>query len=234
MSRGGDDGRAADGPSRILPLTPAQQARLAALGPRERFSDAEFQRWAQSHRNPQSLAASGRAGWQAMVDAHGRAALAAAGKLGWAATVRRYGADFAFDRAAQTRRERPSGPERSMIALLASLGQRQEEDYLREHKVAPRTYVDFAWPDRQAIEVYGAVHFGRFDPDGTRALYDAAREARIRDLGWSLLIVAADDLRPARREATRARVEAFLHPKEGRLVSVSRQAMVQLRTLWRR
>jgi very-short-patch-repair endonuclease len=214
MSRGGDDGRAADGRSRILPLTPAQQVRLAALGPRERFRDAEFQRWAQSHRSPQSLAA--------------------AGKLGWAATVRRYGSDFAFDRAAQTRRERPSAPERAMIALLASLGQRQGEDYRREHKVAPRTYVDFAWPDRRAIEVYGAVHFGRFDPDGTRAAYDAAREARIRELGWSLVVVTANDLRPAQREATRARVGAFLRPEEGRLVSVSRQAMERLRTLWRR
>lgn len=120
-----------------------------------------------------------------------------------------------------------------MIALLAELGQHQD-DYQREHKVAPRTYVDFAWPDRQAIEVYGAVHFGRFDPDGTRAAYDAAREARIRDLGWLLLVVTADDLRPMQREATRERVAAFLRLEEGRLVSVSRQAMVQIRTLWRR
>ena len=43
----------------------------------------------------------------------------------------------------------------------------------REHKVAPRTYVDFAWPDRRAIEVYGAVHFGRFDPDGTRQFLES-------------------------------------------------------------
>jgi very-short-patch-repair endonuclease len=196
-------------------LTPAQQERFAALTPRERFGDAEFQRWAQSHRSTESLVAEG--------------------KLGWAATVRRYGADFAFDRAAQTRRGRPSGPERAMIRLLGEMGHQDQRDYAREYKAAARTYADFAWPERvRIVEVYGTVHFGRFDPDGTRAAYDATREQRLRDLGWSLLVVTGEELRPEQWATTRARVAAFLQLEEGALVSVSRQAMDYLRHLWRR
>src|SRR5579884_1478676 len=118
--------------------------------------------------------AAGRAGWQAMIEVHGREILSRAGRLGWAATVAKYGEEFAWDRAAETRRERPTASERAMIALLAELGQRDRVDYEREFKVAPRTHVDFAWPDgeKAVIEVYGGVHFGPFDADGARAAYD--------------------------------------------------------------
>ena len=68
-------------------------------------------------------------------------------------------------------------------------------DYRREHKVAPSTHVDFAWPEqRKVLEVYGGVHrVLAFDQDGLRAAREAAREERIRAAGWELLTVTDRD-----------------------------------------
>jgi len=68
------------------------------------------------------------------------------------------------------------------MALLGDLGHYYRNHYTREHKVAPRTHVDFAWPLplQRCIEVYGGVHFGPlFDRDGIRAAADAHKIARV-------------------------------------------------------
>ena len=207
MSRDADDARGRANRA----LSPEQRERFRSLGA-DRFKDHDHQQWARSHRTKESLRAGGRAGWAAMVEIHGREILSRAGKLGWAATVAKHGEEFAWDRAAETRRERPTAPERAMIALLGELGQREHIDYQREYKVAPRTHVDFAWPDqgRAAIEVYGGVHFGPFDADGARAAYDSARVARIEDLGWHVFVVTSIELQAVNRDATRDHLRAFL------------------------
>lgn len=212
MSRGDDDARVpgASTSTTYSGLSPEQRERFRALGA-ERFKDHDHQQWARSHRTTESLRAGGRAGWAAMVEIHGREVLSRAGKLGWAATVAKYGEEFAWDRAAETRRDRPTAPERAMIGLLAELGQRDQVDFEREYKVAPRTHVDFAWPGlRKAVEVYGGVHFGPFNADGARAAYDAARVARIEDLGWHVFVVTSIELQAVNRDATRDHVRAFL------------------------
>ncbi|HET8630260.1 MAG TPA: DUF559 domain-containing protein, partial [Thermomicrobiales bacterium] len=165
------------------------------LGP-ARFHDAAYQRYAQSFRD--------------------RASLREAGRRGYAETARKYGPDFAADRFADWARahpERASREERAMVELLRELGQEADRDYRRQYKVAPRTYVDFAWPEeRKVIEVYGGIHAARFgDPDGTRAEDDARRVARIEALGWEVEIVTSRDvLRREHLPATRERVRAFL------------------------
>jgi len=203
MSRGG--GREDDRPERTLPdratqqrpvwITAEERARFKALGP-ERLQDAAYQRYVQSFRTPRSLSE--------------------AGKLGWAATATTYGEDFAFDRAADTRRAdlgRMSRDERRMFDLLTEeLGERYKIDFDREVRVAPRTHVDFGWRGlRRAIEVHGGVHFGPlFNKDGIRARKDAEKKGRIEGAGWEVLIVTTDDLRRDALPATRAFAREFL------------------------
>jgi hypothetical protein len=202
MSRDGDDRRGQ--PPRVttqrpLWLTSAQQEHFKDLGT-ERFQDTAFQRYAQSFRT--------------------HASLSAAGKLGWAVTTARYGAEFAWDRAADKRRAHPekaSRDEQRMMKMLSDLGQVYRSDYTREHKVAPRTHVDFAWPRLgKALEVYGGVHFGAFfNRDGVRAADDARKVAAIRAAGWQVLVITSEDLLRGHWEATRERVRAFLTEPPG-------------------
>jgi hypothetical protein len=65
---------------------------------RGKFRDAEYQRYAQGWRSPESVQASGRAGF--------------------AETARRHGRDFAADVLARSRLAHPTAPERETIALL--------------------------------------------------------------------------------------------------------------------
>ncbi len=124
-----------------IDVTDEQRERWRGLG-KDRFSDAEYQRWAQSHRSRESLQE--------------------AGKLGYAETARRYGPDFADRFAAQWRLDNPTQPEKRMMELLRELGFEEGRDYEREAQVGNRR-VDFAFHDRQlAIEVYGGVHEQRF------------------------------------------------------------------------
>jgi len=177
-------------------ITAEERARFKALGP-ARFTDPAYQRYVQSFRTRTSLSESG--------------------KRGWAATVATHGDEFAHDRAADKRRAKPSGDERRMLLLLRHL---DAPEARREHKVAPRTHVDFAWPAperRQVIEVYGAVHFGPyFDPSGERAAYDRAREERIKALGWEVLVVTHEDLRRENLDKTVGLVRQFLELEERR------------------
>ncbi len=197
MSR--DGGSRFDPPARALPqrpqwITAEERARFKALGP-ARFQDKGYQRYVQSFRSAVSLSE--------------------AGKKGWAATVATYGDEFAHDRAAVTRRAKPSGDERRMMLMLRHL---DAPEARREYKVAPRTHVDFAWPERrQVIEVYGGVHFGPyFDPSGERAAYDRAREERITALGWEVLVVTHEDLRRENLDKTVDLVRQFLEMEERR------------------
>jgi len=205
VSRGGGWGDARDRTPPALPperatrqrpawITAEERARFTALGP-ARFTDPAYQRYVQSFRT--------------------RTSLSEAGKAGWAATVAKYGDEFAHDRAADKRRAKPSGDERRMLLLLRHL---DAPEARREHKVAPRTHVDFAWPARgQAIEVYGGVHFGPyFDPSGERAAYDRAREERITGLGWEILVVTHEDLRRENLDKTVGLVRQFLALEERR------------------
>jgi len=209
VSRGGgrEGGRGDDRTPPALPperatrqrpawITAEERARFTALGP-ARFTDPAYQRYVQSFRT--------------------RTSLSEAGKAGWAATVAKYGDEFAHDRAADKRRATPSGDERRMLLLLRHL---DAPEARREHKVAPRTHVDFAWPAperRQVIEVYGGVHFGPyFDPSGERAAYDRAREERIKALGWEVLVVTHEDLRRENLDKTVGLVRQFLELEERR------------------
>jgi len=200
VSRDGGGGRF-DPPARTLPqrpqwITAEERTRFKALGA-ARFQDPAYQRYVQSFRTHASLSESG--------------------KQGWAATVAKYGDEFTHDRAADTRRARPSGDERRLLLLLRHLDAPAAR---REYKVAPRTHVDFAWPEparRQVIEVYGGVHFGPyFDPSGERAAYDRAREERITALGWEVLVVTHEDLRRENLDKTVDLVRQFLEVKERR------------------
>jgi len=195
MSR--DGGSRFDPPARALPqrpqwITAEERARFKALGS-VRFHDPAYQRYVQSFRTSTSLSESG--------------------KRGWAATVAKYGDEFAHDRGADKRRAKPSGDERRMLLMLRHL---DAPEARREYKVAPRTHVDFAWPERfRVIEVYGGVHFGPyFDPSGERAAFDRAREDRIKGLGWEVLIVTHEDLRRENLDKTLDVVRQFLEVQE--------------------
>ena len=192
----GDDRRPSDRATRQRPtwLTTEERARIKTLGP-ARFQDKGYQRYVQSFRSAASLSE--------------------AGKKGWAATVAKYGEDFAFDRAADTRRAdlgRMSRDERRMFDLLTDdLGERYTIDFDREVRVAPRTHVDFGWPNLRAIEVHGGVHFGPlFNKDGIRERKDAEKKERIERAGWEVLIVTNDDLRRDALPTTREFVRQFL------------------------
>jgi len=203
MSRGG--GRGDNRPERTPPdratqqrpvwITTEERERFKALGP-ARFADPAYQRYVQSFRT--------------------HASLSEAGKLGWAATATKYGEDFAFDRAADTRRAdlgRMSRDERTLFTLLTQeLGERYKIDFDREVRVAPRTHVDFGWLAlRRAIEVHGGVHFGPlFNKDGIRARKDAEKKGRIEGAGWEVLIVTTDDLRRDALPDTREFARQFL------------------------
>ncbi len=124
-----------------LEATQEQREYWRKLG-QEKFTDSEYQRWAQSHRSTESLREAGR--------------------LGYAETARKYGSDYAERFAAEYRREHPSEPEQRMMQLLRELGFEEGRDYEREAKIGGRR-VDFAFHDRQlAIEVYGGVHEQEF------------------------------------------------------------------------
>jgi len=198
VSRDGGGGRF-DPPERALPqrpqwITAEERARFKALGP-ARFQDPTYQRYVQSFRT--------------------RASLSESGKQGWAATVAKYGDEFTHDRAADKRWAKPSGDERRMLLMLRHL---DAPEARREYKVAPRTHVDVAWPERrQVIEVYGGVHFGPyFDPSGERAAYDRAREERIKALGWEVLVVTHEDMRRENLDKTVDLVRQFLELEERR------------------
>ena len=199
MSRGGGRGDDRTPPERATPqrpvwITTEERERFKALGV-ARFQDKGYQRYVQSFRTAASLSESG--------------------KKGWAATVAKYGEEFAFDRAADKRRAdlgRVSRDERTMFDLLTDeLGERYTIDFAREVRVAPRTHVDFGWPNLRAIEVHGGVHFGPlFNKDGIRERKDAEKKERIERAGWEVLIVTNDDLRRDALPTTREFVRQFL------------------------
>jgi very-short-patch-repair endonuclease len=169
---------------------------------------------------PMSRSDAARLGGLTTLERHGHEHFREIGRIGFAVTVERYGRDFAHDKAAASREahpERASHDEQRTMKMLASLGQGdllagESVEYRREHKVAPSTYVDFAWPDQgKALEVYGGVHrVLAFDPDGLRAQREAARETRIRAAGWNLLTVTDRDLTARNWAKTSDRLADFL------------------------
>jgi hypothetical protein len=98
-----------------------------------------------------------RLGGLTTLERHGHEHFREIGRLGYAVTAARYGAEFAQEKAAATRRaypERASHDEQRMMQLLAALDQgdllaSEPVLYAREHRVAPRIYVDFAWPAQE-------------------------------------------------------------------------------------
>jgi very-short-patch-repair endonuclease len=169
---------------------------------------------------PMSRVEAARLGGLATLERHGHEHFREIGKLGFAATAERYGPEFAHDKAAASREahpERASHDEQRMMAMLAGLGQGdllagEDVAYRREHKVAPSTHVDFAWPEQyKALEVYGGVHrVLAFDPDRLRAARESTRETRIRSAGWELLTVTDRDLTARNWAATSDRLAGFL------------------------
>ena len=169
---------------------------------------------------PMSRSDAARLGGLTTLERHGHEHFREIGRIGFAVTVERYGRDFAHDKAAASREahpERASHDEQRAMKMLAGLGQGdllagESVEYRREHKVAPSTYVDFAWPDQgKALEVYGGVHrVLAFDPDGLRAQREAIREDRIRSAGWDLLTVTDRDLTARNWARTSDRLADFL------------------------
>lgn len=206
MSRYGDDsdgrlqGAFVDPSARPLVPTTEKQREWEASG-REKFSDPEYMRYLQSRRSHESLSESGREGFRA--------------------TARRHGYDGAMEFAARYWREHPdkaSKPERQMMGLLRDLGQERGRDYEHIHKTAPRTWTDFAWPDRmKAIEVWGGVHEQsirhRLDPVNAadKMLRDEQRIATMQERGWDVKVVMARELSPSRIEETKQHVDRFLN-----------------------
>jgi very-short-patch-repair endonuclease len=175
---------------------------------------------------PLSRSEAARRGGLTTLERHGREFYREIGRIGFAVTAERYGRDFAHERAAAARRahpERASHDEQRMMKLLAGLDQGdllagEPVRYSREYKITSGIYVDFAWPSEQrALEVYGGIHqVLAFDVDGTRAVREAEREARIRAEGWQLLTVTDRDLTARQWAATSDRVAAFLDRAPGR------------------
>ena len=186
---GDDRGDRATPPRQPLQATAAQQATWRAMG-REKFKDAEHQRFAQSHRTAESLREAGKHGYQA--------------------TAERYGREFASDLLANHRREQPTRPEREMVGLLKELGAEEGRDYQREHKVVPGVYADFAWPERKvAVEVHGGAHQAAFFLERGMPEREERRTAVYAREGWTVQVVTDRDLREGREE-TRARMRATI------------------------
>jgi DNA polymerase-3 subunit epsilon len=194
---------------------PVPSARVQALfTDPARFRDPEYQRWAQAQRTHDSLATSGRAGYQE--------------------TARRYGPDFATRVLAEYRRAHPTAPERAMMRVLDDLGQQEGRDYYREYKLVPLPppqpapddpqavgrsgdrwygtplYPDFAWPEQKlAVEVYGSAH----DSDWLRSRGIVQREERrlatYAQEGWRVVTVTEHDLAD-RPEMVRERLRRVL------------------------
>lgn len=171
-----------------------ERERWRELG-KDKFRDAEYQRYAQGWRSEESLRAGGRAGF--------------------AETARRHGRDFAADVLARSRLAHPTAPERETIALLGELGQREGVDYFREYRVAPGVYADFAWPERRlAVEVHGSAHDAEFFLARGMAERQARRTAAYEGAGWTVRVVTDRDLTEG-RERTRERLrEAIVRPAQ--------------------
>lgn len=185
-------------PARRPPApTDDERERWRVLG-KEKFRDAEYQRYAQGWRSEESLRESGRAGF--------------------AETARRHGRDFAADVLARGRLANPTAPERETIALLGELGQREGVDYHREYRVAPGVYADFAWPERQlVVEVHGSAHDAQFFLARGMAEREARRAAIYEEAGWQVRVVTERDL-SADRGRTRERLrQAITRPEQGAL-----------------
>jgi very-short-patch-repair endonuclease len=177
--------------------TDDERERWRALG-KDKFRDADYQRYAQGWRSEESLRESGRAGF--------------------AETARRHGRDFAADVLARSRLAHPTAPERETIALLGELGQREGTDYYREYRVAPGVYADFAWPERKlAVEVHGSAHDAEFFLARGMAEREARRTVVYDEAGWTVRVVTDRDL-AGDRERTRERLrEAIIRPAQGTL-----------------
>ncbi len=161
----------------------------------DKFKDAEYQRYAQSHRSTESLREAGRHGYQE--------------------TARRYGRDFASDLLANHRREQPTRPEREMVGLLKELGAEEGRDYAREYKVVPGMYADFAIPERKlAIEVHGGAHQAAFFLERGLPEREERRTAVYAREGWTVHVVTDRDLQEG-REGTRARMRETLAVSTG-------------------
>jgi len=123
----------------------------------------------------------------------------------------------AEDMRGAKRLARPTAPEMQMMSVFATLGERYQEDYFREHKLKEEdgwyvTHVDFAWPaERLVIEVYGGPHYKpALDKAGTRQEKDARREANVKRAGWALMVIKDTELTQDRWAGTLERVRKFL------------------------
>lgn len=195
----GDWGDGRGEPMRESPRQPLRATGEARAAWREmgadKFKDAEYQRYAQSHRSTESLREAGKHGYQA--------------------TAARYGRDYAADLLAHHRREQPTRPEREMVGLLSELGVQEGRDYQREHKVAPGVYADFAWPERKvAVEVHGGAHQAAFFLERGMPEREERRTAVYEREGWTVHVVTDRDLREG-REGTRARMRETLAVSTG-------------------
>jgi hypothetical protein len=127
--------------------------------------------------------------------------MAALGHKGAQAFMAKYGYGKLYRLCRDYRLRHPSAHERQVIDSLGAIGLEEWRDYEREFEAAPFLSVDFAIPLlRKAIEVNGKVHYDpAFDDPrrlGTREANDAAKLARVRALGWEVLVL---DYRQAER-----------------------------------
>lgn len=179
-----------DPASRPLEPTDKERERWQELG-NDRNTDPDYMRYVQSHRSHESLAESGR--------------------RGYAATARKYGRDFAADILAAHRRDNPSGPEQALIGLLRELGYEANRDYLREHKLEPGVYSDFAWPERKlAIEVHGSAHQAEFFLGNGMLEREIGRSEAYDRKGWRVVVVTGDQLLDE-MTTTRERIQTLLN-----------------------
>lgn len=132
-------------------------------------------------------------GGQALVEQRGSEYMAEIGMRGARATINAHGYDHFLGVIRDYHLEHPSNLEVEVAAILDDLGLAYE----RERVVQPPTgwalLVDFYLPDHNlAIEANGRVHdpdLGFKDPDKERA-----REGRIREAGYRLLVVGHQEM----------------------------------------
>ncbi len=187
------------------PLEPTEETlkRWEAMSGRERFRDSDYMRMLQSRRTPESLAQSGKRGFEV--------------------TAERHGYDAGMEHSARWFREHPeraSEPERRMMELLERQGQKMGEEYQYIYKAAPGVWVDYAWPDRMKyIEVWGGVHnqetLERIDPETAEARVqrDSEHIEQTLERGWTGKVVMAHELKPGQIDETERHVREFLDPR---------------------
>jgi len=122
------------------------------------------------------------------------ASLAAAGHRGAIEFMRRHGYAKLYHLCRAWRLQHPSSHEQQVMAMLGRLGLTLDQDYFREYEAEPFRSIDIALPALMlAIEINGKPHYDPLFDDprypGTRAANDELKLARLRALGYRVLVL---------------------------------------------